>query len=64
MRKTTGRFKVRAKTWAEANKKARKRLGKKYTISNLALDYKSKNKGKKVKTYSVLYRLKAKWLYK
>lgn len=62
--KTYGKLKVRAKTLKEAMKKGRRRLSKKYTITNAALDYKAKNKGKKVKTYSILYRLKAKWLYK
>lgn len=53
--KRSGILKVRAKTLAEATKKARRKLSKKYTITRgvLAVD-----KGKKVKTYSIWYRLK------
>jgi hypothetical protein len=54
--KRSGTLKVKAKTLAEAVKKARRRLSKKYTITASGIATGQKNK--KVKTYNIDYRLK------
>ncbi|MHA2266079.1 MAG: hypothetical protein ACXAEN_27105 [Candidatus Thorarchaeota archaeon] len=51
-------LRVRAKTLAEATKKAQRKLGKKYTITSGALDWTAKNKGKRIKRYMFYYHLK------